>query len=42
MHDAIVTNGQFSKGQTIFIGASSGVGFLQIAKSLGASLILGF
>ena len=26
MHDAIVTNGQFSKGQTIFIqGASSGV-----------------
>ena len=44
MHDAIVTNGQFSKGQTIFIqGASSGVGIigLQIAKSLGASLILG-
>jgi NADPH2:quinone reductase len=44
MHDAIVTNGQFSKGQTVFIqGASSGVGIigLQIAKSLGASLILG-
>ena len=44
MHDAIVTNGNFTKGQSIFIqGASSAVGIigLQIAKSLGASLVLG-
>ena len=44
MHDAIVTNGKFVKGQTVFIqGATSGVGLigLQIAKSLGASKILG-
>ncbi len=44
MHDAIVTNGLFKKGQTIFIqGASSGVGLmgLQIAKFLGAKTIFG-
>ena len=44
MHDAIVTNGKFISGQSVFIqGASSGVGIigLQIAKALGASLILG-
>ena len=44
MHDAIVTNGNFTTGQTIFIqGASSGVGImgLQIAKALGASIVLG-
>ena len=44
MHDAIVTNGKFKKGQSIFIqGASSGVGLigLQIGKCLGASLIFG-
>ena len=44
MHDAIVTNGNFIAGQTVFIqGASSGVGImgLQIAKALGASKILG-
>ena len=44
MHDAIVTNGKFITGQSVFIqGASSGVGIigLQIAKALGASLILG-
>ena len=44
MHDAIVTNGKFISGQTVFIqGASSGVGIigLQIAKALGASIVLG-
>ena len=44
MHDAIVTNGKFLSGQTVFIqGASSGVGIigLQIAKALGASKVLG-
>ena len=44
MHDAIVTNGKFVKGQTVFIqGATSGVGLigLQIAKSLGASKVFG-
>jgi len=44
MHDAIITNGKFKAGQSIFIqGASSGVGIigLQIAKCLGASLIFG-
>ena len=42
MHDAIVTNGLFKQGQTIFIqGATSGVGLmgLQIAKFLGAKTI---
>ena len=44
MHDALVTNGKFISGQSVFIqGASSGVGIigLQIAKALGSSLILG-
>ncbi len=44
MHDAIVTNGKFTSGQSVFIqGASSGVGIigLQIAKALGASKVLG-
>ena len=44
MHDAIVTNGAFQKGQSILIqGASTGVGLmgLQIAKHLGASLVIG-
>ena len=44
MHDAIITNGKFITGQSVFIqGASSGVGIigLQIAKALGASLVLG-
>ena len=44
MHDAIVTNGQFQKGQAVLIqGASSGVGLmgLQIARFLGARLVAG-
>ena len=44
MHNAIVTIGEFVKGQTILIqGASSGVGLmgLQIAKQLGAKTIIG-
>ena len=44
MHDAIVTNGNFVVGQSVFIqGASSGVGLigLQIARALGAGKILG-
>ena len=44
MHNAIVTIGNFIKGQTILIqGASSGVGLmgLQIAKHLGAKLVIG-
>ena len=44
MHDALVTNGQLQKGQTVLIqGASSGVGLmaLQIAKHIGASLVIG-
>ena len=44
MHNAIVTIGEFAKGQTILIqGASSGVGLmgLQIAKQLGAKIIIG-
>lgn len=44
MHDAIVTNGEFRKGQTILIqGASTGVGIMgmQIGKHLGASLVIG-
>ena len=44
MHNAIVTIGNFTKGQTILIqGASSGVGLmgLQIAKNLGAKLVIG-
>ena len=44
MHDAIVTNGRFSSGDSVFIqGASSAVGLigLQISKRLGASLTIG-
>ena len=44
MHDAIVTNGRMSAGETVLIqGASSGVGImgLQIAKHLGARLVIG-
>ena len=44
MHDAIVTNGHFQKGQAVLIqGASSGVGLmgLQIARFLGARLVAG-
>jgi NADPH2:quinone reductase len=44
MHDALVTNGQMQKGQTVMIqGASSGVGLmgLQIAKFMGAGLVIG-
>lgn len=44
MHDALVTNGQLARGQSVLIhGASSGVGLmgLQIAKLLGAGLVLG-
>ena len=44
MHNAIVTIGNFVKGQTILIqGASSGVGLmgLQLAKHLGAKLVIG-
>jgi NADPH2:quinone reductase len=44
MHDAVMTNGQMTPGQTVLIhGASSGVGLmgLQIAKALGAGLVIG-
>ena len=44
MHDAIVTNGRFAYGDSVFIqGASSAVGLigLQISKRLGASLTIG-
>ncbi len=44
MHDAIVTHGQFEKGQDILIqGASSGVGLMgiQIARFLGAKTVFG-
>ena len=44
MHNAIVTAGEFIKGQSILIqGASSGVGLmgLQIAKHLDAKIIIG-
>ena len=44
MHNAIVTAGEFIKGQSILIqGASSGVGLmgLQIAKHLDAKMIIG-
>ena len=44
MHNAIVTIGNFVKGQTILIqGASSGVGLMgiQLAKHLGAKLVIG-
>ena len=44
MHNAIVTAGEFIKGQSILIqGASSGVGLmgLQMAKHLEAKMIIG-
>jgi NADPH2:quinone reductase len=44
MHDAIVTNGRLQRGESIMIqGASAGVGLmgLQIAKRLGASVVIG-
>jgi NADPH2:quinone reductase len=44
MHDALVTNGGLTAGQSVLIqGASSGVGLmgLQIAKLLGAGLVIG-
>lgn len=44
MHDALVGNGRLKRGETVLIqGASSGVGLmaLQIAKYLGASLVIG-
>ncbi|MFT5182266.1 MAG: NADPH2:quinone reductase, partial [Alphaproteobacteria bacterium] len=44
MHDAIVTNGRLTKGESVLIqGASSGVGLLglQISRAMGASLVIG-
>jgi NADPH:quinone reductase len=44
MHDALVTNGRLSSGEAVLIqGASSSVGLmgLQIAKRLGAALVIG-
>ena len=44
MHNAIITAGNFAKGQSVLIqGASSGVGLmgLQISKYLGAKLVIG-
>ena len=44
MHNAIVTAGNFTQGQSVLIqGASSGVGLmgLQISKYLGAKLVIG-
>ena len=44
MHDALVTNGRLTAGQSVMIqGASAGVGLmaLQIAKLLGARLVIG-
>ena len=44
MHNALVTAGQFQRGQAVLIqGASSGVGLmgLQVAKLMGASLVIG-
>jgi NADPH:quinone reductase len=44
MHDALVTNGRLSSGAAVLIqGASSSVGLmgLQIAKRLGATLVIG-
>jgi NADPH:quinone reductase len=44
MHNALVTAGQMKRGETVLIqGASSGVGIMamQIAKELGASLVIG-
>ena len=44
MHNAIITAGNFAKGQSVLIqGASSGVGLmgLQISKYLGAKVVIG-
>ena len=44
MHDALVTNGGLSAGQSVLVhGASSGVGLmgLQLARELGAGRVLG-
>ena len=44
MHNAIVTAGNFTQGQSVLIqGASSGVGLmgLQISKYLGAKVVIG-
>lgn len=44
MHNAIITTGEFTKGQSILIqGASSGVGMmgLQIAKYMQAQIVIG-
>lgn len=44
MHDAVVTNGRLSAGESVLIqGASSGVGLMgmQIAKLMGAAMVLG-
>ncbi len=44
MHDAVMTNGQMSRGQAVLIhGASSGVGLmgLQIARAMGAGVVIG-
>ena len=44
MHNAIITIGNFAKGQSVLIqGASSGVGLmgLQISKYLGAKIVIG-
>ncbi len=44
MHDAVVTNGRLSAGESVLIqGASSGVGLMgmQIAKLMGAKLVFG-
>lgn len=43
-HDAIVSNGQLERGQSVLIqGASSGVGLIgmQVAKAMGAGLVIG-
>lgn len=44
MHDAIVTNGRLTKGESVLIqGASSGVGLmgLQISRAMEAELVIG-
>ena len=44
MHDALVTNGRLTAGESVLIqGASSGVGLvgLQVAKLLGAGIVMG-
>jgi NADPH:quinone reductase len=44
MHDALITNGRMTAGETVLIqGASTGVGLMgmQIAKLMGARLVIG-